>query len=182
MFRSYFVICVLNLIVSALMWPDQPLNFEDQMKALHGDECDESSILSEIHLTPSVRRLPSTMLFFTKEELLNPNGNMLKKNNYGTELESTEPKVKIDRKKVEDFYVDDFDNDEREEVGTSLDETMPPSPRRLPKALELISFGLAHEVAHFTQTETNCCLDEGDILEPMAQSLSQQVIHLKLFA
>lgn len=172
-FRSYCIVCLCNLLVSAFFWPDQPLNFEDQMKVLHGDEEENSGILTGFELSPAtMRRLPSTMLYFTKQEIASEKYTT---SYYGSaDLEQTEPTVVIDRKKIEQFYSEDHDFDSFQEIGTPLDETV--SARKTPKALELISFGLAQEIAHLTQSETNCCLDEGELLEPIAQSLSQQVL------
>jgi hypothetical protein len=46
LFKMYSIVCVLNLCVAFLLWPDVPYNFEEQLAIVN----EESEMKTEVHL------------------------------------------------------------------------------------------------------------------------------------
>merc|ERR1711871_52624 len=183
--------------ISLMFWPDETLNYDDQMQKL--DFVNPSTSVVSANNERSLQkkcvsyRLPSGM-YQPKDILLDgliPTGKLSTAPTSGEvrEYGSTyTPKSPIDvNKQREDIRLffsesssensdvtDSVETDSIERQRVDRIENMC-RENRFPKALELVSFGLAQEVATLTQTD-NCCMDDVDgYLDPMAQSLFQQL-------
>jgi MFS family permease len=140
LFRAYCIVCLLNLTITYCIWPDQPLNYDEQMRFLHPNDIEEVHEVSKTLRT--TYRLPSVMLSPTRSIL---DRTTINNGDYGGIQSARDAQRVAHREEVAAFFAahDLPDNNEN-------------SIRRkhLPKALELVSFGIAQELANLTNTET----------------------------
>ena len=187
LFQIYCIVMVANIAITLLFWPDKPLNYDDQMQKL--DLINPHTEVNQDlkHISTSYK-LPSTMFQpteFMMEELTPSRMSKTRPLDgigaYGSASISKNPiDVNGEREDIKSFFSEpssEISNNITDSVERQRIDRLENALRenRYPKALELVSFGLAQEVAMLTQTET-CCMDDVDgFLDPMAQSLFQQL-------
>ena len=154
LFQFYSVICLMNLVISVFIWPDKPLNYDEQMMALHPEEMLEDEVQVQKN---TLYRLPSVMMHLTKENML-PDLSPSKKKKYGTDAEDltvgvhenrAANRAQTRREEVAAFFESDLPEDEQL---SNLEDAL--RRKKMPKALELLSFGMSQEMANLAHTGT----------------------------
>jgi hypothetical protein len=131
------------------------------MALLHSDEFEN---IDQLNKKSRTYRLPSVMMHLSDVNLLSKSPGKSVDNDYGSTVVPFNDEVA-------DFFDDVSSPLDQSAIHAAIDIEENYKPR--PSALEIVSFGIAQEVAFLTNTE-NCCMDGSEFLDPMAQSLFKQ--------
>jgi len=164
LFQTYAILSCGSVILSVLVWPDSALNYDEQMALL----CSADSAGLDLGHTGEASnreskgryRLPSKMVELAAAQR-------------GSSYDSLQ--TASDRRSVEAFFAKSPPKSmQNVEYSGKVGSTRASPPR----AVDI----LANEMAHLTHTERWCmesgCIASGDQLDPMVQSLGEQMTSL----
>ena len=150
LFQSYAILTTCCIALSFPFWPDSAVNYDEQMSVLYGKG-------GGLELT-----VPEESANRDRNAIMRLPSKMLSATETGGGSGHYDAISRtFDRHKIEKFFAEST-----------------PTPQPAPKAMEIF----AHEMAHLTHTERWCmesgCIASGDDLNPMVQSLGQQLTSL----